>query len=94
MNQLKSMLTCSTCSHIFKDPIELPCTHSICREHLIEDSVRKSNNIRCTECNQEFKVKDNEFKPNYFGKLLIDDKCYLKSKNQFETSMKCAINSK
>ncbi len=62
MNQLKSRLTCSYCSRIFKDPFELPCNHSICREHLIEDNVRKLDKIKCAECNEEFKVKDNEFK--------------------------------
>ena len=88
MNQLKSMLTCSTCSHIFKDPIELPCTHSICREHLIEDSVRKSNKIRCAECNEEYKVKDNEFKSSHLVKRLLDNKCYL---SEEEKSLKQKI---
>ena len=88
MNQLKSMLTCSTCSRIFKDPIELPCTHSSCREHLVEDSVRKSNKIKCAECNQEFKVKDNEFKSCHLVKRLLDNKCYL---SEEEKSLKHKI---
>jgi hypothetical protein len=88
MNQLKSRLTCSYCSRIFKDPIELTCKHFICREHLIEDSVRKLNKIICAECNEEFKIKDNEFKLCYFVKLLLDDKCHL---NEDEKSLKQKI---
>jgi hypothetical protein len=88
MNQLKSMLTCSYCSRIFKDPIELPCTHSICREHLTEDSVRKSIKIKCAECNEEFKIKENEFKSCHLVKQLLDSKCYL---NEEEKSLKQKI---
>ena len=88
MNQLKSRLTCSYCSRIFKYPIELPCTHSICREHLIEDNVRKTNNIKCAECNEEYKVKENEFKSCHLVKQLLDDKCYL---NEEEKSLKQKI---
>ena len=77
MNKIKSRLTCANCSRIFKDPIELPCNHSICREHLNEDSLRKLDKIKCAECNQEFKVKDNEFKSSHLVKQLLDDKCYL-----------------
>jgi hypothetical protein len=32
-------LTCSYCSRLLKDPIELPCDDSICREHLSERDV-------------------------------------------------------
>jgi hypothetical protein len=59
MNKLKSTLTCSYCSKIFKDPIELPCKHNLCKEHLAEDSVVKQNRIECVECKQEFQVKNN-----------------------------------
>ena len=64
MLTLKSQLTCSYCSKIFKDPIELPCVHSICREHLSERDVVKENKIKCKECQGEFQVKENEFKSN------------------------------
>jgi hypothetical protein len=64
MLTLKSQLTCSYCSKIFKDPIELPCVHSICREHLSERTVVRENIIKCKECQGEFQVKENEFKSN------------------------------
>ena len=64
MLKLKSQLTCSYCSKIFNDPIDLPCDESICREHLSERDVRKVNKIKCKKCNEEYQVKDNEFKSN------------------------------
>jgi hypothetical protein len=39
----KSQLICSNCSRIFKDPIELPCKDSICRQHLKERDIVKQN---------------------------------------------------
>jgi hypothetical protein len=77
MNKLKSSLTCSYCSKIFKNPVELPCKHSVCKEHLIEKDVQKLNKIKCVECNQEFQVKDNEFKSVEVLKKLFDDQLYL-----------------
>jgi uncharacterized coiled-coil protein SlyX len=85
MNQLKSMLTCTFCSRILNDPIELPCNHSICREHLIEDSVRKQDKIKCVECNEEFRVKETVFQSCHLLKQLLDNKCYL---NEEEKSLK------
>jgi hypothetical protein len=77
MNKYKSSLTCSYCSKIFKNPVELPCKHSICKEHLIEKNVQKQNKIKCVECKQEFQVKDNEFKSVEVFKKLFDDQLYL-----------------
>jgi hypothetical protein len=74
MNRWKSSLTCSYCSKVLKDPIELPCKHNLCKEHLTE---KNENKIKCGECKQEFEVKDNEFKPNNLVKKLLDDHLYL-----------------
>ena len=48
---LKSKSQLNTCVFIdvrkkVKDPIELPCEHSICREHLSEKDVVKANKIK------------------------------------------------
>ena len=59
MNRWKSSLTCSYCSKIFKNPVELPCKHSVCKEHLLEKDVQKLGIIKCVECKQEFQVKMN-----------------------------------
>ena len=60
----KSQSTCSYCSKIFKNPIDLPCEDSVCREHLSERDVVKENRIKCKKCNAEFEVKNNHFKSN------------------------------
>jgi hypothetical protein len=73
----KSQLTCSYCSRIFKDPIDLPCGDSICREHLSEKTVVKANRIKCKECNEEFGVKNNDFKSNNQLKTLIESHSHL-----------------
>jgi hypothetical protein len=51
--------------------VERPCTHSICREHLIVDNVRKLNKLKCAESNEEFKVKESEFKSCHFMKQIL-----------------------
>ena len=77
MLDLKSHLTCSYCSKIFKSPILLPCNHSICREHLFAREVVRENKIKCSECQQEFKVKDNEYGPNQTLNRFIGDRVFL-----------------
>jgi hypothetical protein len=90
MNRLKSTLTCSYCSKIFKDPIELPCRHNLCKEHL---TGKNENRIKCVECKQDFEVKDNDFKSNAFAKKQLDDHVYLRDeefalKKQIEDSIR------
>jgi hypothetical protein len=77
MNRWKSSLTCSFCAKIFQDPIELPCSHNLCKQHLVEKDVVKQNRITCLECKQDFEVVDNDFKLNNFLKQLLDDRDYL-----------------
>jgi hypothetical protein len=77
MNRWKSSLTCSYCSKIFKDPIELPCSHNLCKGHLVEKNVAQQNRIKCGECKKDFKVKENDFKTNNFVKKQIDELVYL-----------------
>jgi hypothetical protein len=74
---LKSNLTCSVCSKIFKDPIELPCGDFVCKEHLTAIDVQKQNQIKCVECKQEFPVKNEEFKSVKLIQKQIDNKLYL-----------------
>jgi hypothetical protein len=73
----KSQLTCSYCSKIFKNPIQLPCEDSICLKHLQERDVVKENRIKCNKCNQEFQIKNNEFKSNNELQKLLDIHSYL-----------------
>jgi hypothetical protein len=77
MNRWKSSLTCSYCSKIFKDPIELSSKHHLCNEHLTEKNGVKQNKIKCVECKQDFQVKDNDFKSIEIVKKQIDDHVFL-----------------
>ena len=86
----KSTLTCSHCSKIFKDPIELPCSHNLCKRHLAgKNEIR----IECAECKQDFEVNDNDFKPINLVKKQLDNHVYLSdeefaAKKQIEESIR------
>jgi len=82
MLKLRSKLTCSYCSKIFRDPIFLPCDDSICLEHLSEREVLKANEIKCNKCNEEFQVKNNDFKSNTYLKNSIENQSYLSREEQ------------
>jgi hypothetical protein len=93
MNRWKSTLPCTYCSKIFKDPIELPCNHNLCKGHLAEKNIVKQNGIKCAECKQDFEIKDNDFKINNLVKNLLDEHVYLSDdevslKKQIEDSIR------
>jgi len=69
----KLSLTCSNCTKLFKNPIELPCKHNICEEHLMENEAVKQNTIKCVKCQEEFDIKGNDFKTNQFVRQMLDD---------------------
>jgi hypothetical protein len=86
-------LTCSYCSKIAKDPIELPCEDLICRKHLSERDVAKENRIKCKKCNESFQVKDNDFKSIKALTQLIETQSYLNEeeirlKEEYEASIR------
>jgi hypothetical protein len=86
-------LTCLYCSKIYKYPIELPCSHHLCKGHLAEKDVVKLKRIKCLECKQDFDVSNNDFKTNSFVKKLLDDHVYLSkeelsSKKQIQDSIR------
>ncbi len=86
MLKSKSQVTCSYCSRIFKDPIQLPCDDSICHEHLKDRDVVKENRIKCKKCNEEFVVRGKQFKSNNeLRKLLERSESYL---SKDESSLK------
>ena len=86
--KLKSSLTCSYCSKIFKNPIELPCDDLICKEHLNAKEVVQKNKIKCSTCKQEFEVKNHDLKSNKSIQKQINDRVYL---NEEEISLKQKI---
>jgi hypothetical protein len=87
MSKRKSHWTCSYCSKILKDPILLPCGDSICNEHLSERDV-KENKMKCNDCQQEFQIKDIQFKSNKTLKKLTESQSYL---NEDELSLKLEL---
>jgi hypothetical protein len=92
MLKRKADWTCSYCSKIFRDPIELPCQDSICRQHLLELQVVNEDKIKCNDCKQEFGVKENKFKSMKKFTKLIESESYLsdeeiKLKHELEESI-------
>ena len=90
---LKSILTCSFCSKIFKDPVELPCEDLICQEHLTTKDVQEQNKIKCHECKREFPVKNEEFKSVKLIQKQLNNQLYLSEnekclKQQIEESIR------
>jgi hypothetical protein len=77
MERLKSTLTCSHCSKIFKDPIELPCKHNLCKRHLTEKTTTKSKKMKCGDCKQDFEIKGKGFKTIEILKKQLDEQVYL-----------------
>ena len=87
-SKVKSSLTCSYCSKILKNPIELPCDDLVCEEHLKEKEIVKQDKIKCSICSQEFDVKRNEFRTNKLAKKQINAQIFL---NEDEISLKQKI---
>jgi hypothetical protein len=77
MLKSKSQLTCSYGYKIFKNQILLPCEDSICRQHLKEIDVIEHNQIKCKNCNEEFRVRDNQFKFDEALTQLIENQSHL-----------------
>ncbi|CAL8343651.1 unnamed protein product [Gadus morhua 'NCC'] len=50
--QLKSFLTCSVCTEIFKDPVSLSCLHSFCSSCL-QDFWAQAKNKNCPVCKRK-----------------------------------------
>ena len=76
MLKSKSSLTCSYCSKIYVEPVELPCGDLICNEHLNVKEVVQTNKIKCSTCSKEFQVKQNDFKSVKSIQKQIDNKIY------------------
>ncbi len=74
---LKSELTCSYCRKIYRKPLILPCNHCLCEEHLKDIDVLKVKSIQCKTCKKEFRLYDNEFKPNEIVQNLIEKEMHL-----------------
>ena len=77
MNNSKAAWTCSYCSRIFKNPIQLPCDDNICGHHLTEANVIRDNQIKCPKCYKLVILNRNEFMPNKLVQQLLDKEIFL-----------------
>jgi hypothetical protein len=70
---LKQNLSCPQCTKIFRDPIVLPCGHTLCKEHL-----RACTTIDCLPCKREFiNLNENSFVTNIVVANLVKDENFL-----------------
>ena len=60
-NLLGESINCKSCGKILKQPVVLPCGHSICKHHETEDN---NQNIECIKCNKSFEIPSDGFAPN------------------------------
>jgi hypothetical protein len=94
MNRWKSSLTCSNCSKIFQDPIELPCkSQFVPRAFDLRKKLSNRKKSNAVNVNRNFEVKDNDFKPNEILKKQLDELVYLSDeefalKKQIEDSIR------
>ena len=62
MNMLSEPIKCKLCAKLLKQPVFLPCGHSICKRHEIEENENRE--IRCIKCNIHHEIPANGFAPN------------------------------
>lgn len=60
MDKILSAIKCDICKSILKSPILLPCSHSVCAEHITE-SIQPS--ICCGECRAEHEITEHHSFP-------------------------------
>ena len=89
----KADYVCSYCSRIFKNPILLPCLHTICEHHLKEITVLRDKLIKCETCEFDIDLTTYKIKPNKHAKILLGKEFYLSEeeksfKNSLENDLK------
>ena len=86
--RLKSLMICNICNLMLSNtPITLPCTSSVCSEHL-HDGTAIGGLIRCCECGQEFEVPSKGFPTNKIAFIVLAKDLHL---NEKEKTLKHAI---
>ena len=88
---LKTKFVCLPCSKILEKPIAFPCGCTVCGIHLHDEEVHKSNKIKCIDCNIEFNVNENEFRPNKLAEKILRQGFLL---NNEEKTFKVIIEQK
>lgn len=62
MEKARKAMTCVECLKTLESPVFLPCSHSICQQHVKDNKI----SIKCRECEVEHKIPENTgFPRNY-----------------------------
>ena len=76
-SNVRKNVTCIFCNRIFTDPIDLPCSNSICKKHL--DDI---NENKCIFCSQIHEITSGDTFPNERLSQTIASDLYLTEKQR------------
>lgn len=68
MDEILSAINCSNCQKSLKNPLLLPCNHSVCEKHVTEEQ----RSIKCLECGQEHEKPEHGFVKNLALQRIIE----------------------
>ena len=68
MDIILNAIKCAICHEILESPVFLPCSDTICKKHV---SNQSNNVIRCEKCGVEHKIPTNGFPPIPFLEAII-----------------------
>ena len=77
----RSIVTCKTCRRIFMEPVDLACSHTICKSHLND-----FNKNKCQFCQQYHEIVFNDVKSNTSVSETIE-KCLHLTESEKEIKM-------
>ena len=63
------IIRCVNCESTLISPVLLPCGHSVCKKHAIENT---NSTIRCGKCGQDHSIPTNSFPHNEALSMLIE----------------------
>lgn len=70
MDSILKIIKCFNCESTLSSPVLLPCGHSVCKKHAIENIERT---IRCGKCGQDHSIPTNSFPQNEALSMLIEN---------------------
>lgn len=59
MESIQKAIKCSACNKVLETPVFLPCSHSICKKHVIEKN--RGDKLRCAKCGFDHEIPANGF---------------------------------
>ena len=69
MDRILKAIKCTICHEIIESPVILPCSCTICKKHV---SNQTNDVIRCENCGVEHQIPTNGFQPNNVLKNIIE----------------------